>query len=263
VAGVSIETSELLFDHIRPTTPAPRKTMMPLVKTVFFTLDISARFLASCAVGKGTRQRCDELIDGYWRRIAATGNAQVSAEGRQHFNGEPCIVMSNHGSLLDIPALMATVPGSLRMVLKEELTRIPVWGQALVASGFIPIDRRDRAKAIAQLDKAKQMVRSGITVWISPEGTRARDRLLAPFKRGGFHLATDLGVPIIPAFIDGAQDVLPPDRLLANTDGKIVVRFGAPIVTSGVAIPLLMGQVRSAILSLSGRADDIDGERQR
>jgi 1-acyl-sn-glycerol-3-phosphate acyltransferase len=251
---------ELLHDRVRPQR-AVTTTAMPLVKTLFYTLDISARFLLSCAIGRGSRSRCDELIDGYWRRIACTGNSRLFAEGRHYFDavGGQCIVMSNHGSLLDIPSLMGAVPGSLRMVLKEELTRIPVWGQALVASGFIPINRSDRSKAIAQLEKAKEMVRSGITVWISPEGTRARNKMLAPFKRGGFHLAIDLGVPIIPAFIDGAQDILPPDRLLAMTEGEVVVRFGAPIATVDVPMAELMATVRAAILELSGRGQEIDG----
>ena len=78
------------------------------------------------------------------------------------------------------------------------------------------------------------MLRSGITVWISPEGTRARDGILAPFKRGGFYIAADLGVPIIPAYIDGAEAILPPDQWKVLSEGDVVVRFGAPIQTAGV-----------------------------
>ena len=252
---------ELLLDRARASTK-PFWTYMPVFKTLFYTLDISARFLLSILVGKGTRERADRLIDGYWRRIAQSGNARVWAQGRRHFTpGQPCIVMSNHGSLLDIPSLMATVPGSLRMVLKEELTRVPVWGQALVASGFIPINRKNREKAIAQLDKAKRMLRSGITVWISPEGTRARDKMLAPFKRGGFHLAIDLGVPIVPAFIDGAQEILPPDQWQILTEGDVVVRFGEAIDPSGMDVNTLIARVRTDILALSGRGELIDSER--
>ncbi len=251
---------ELLCDRVRPSTP-PFWSFLPVYKTLFYTLDISARFLIALLFGKGTRERADRLIAGYWRRIVVSGNARLWAEGRQHFvAGEPCIVMSNHGSLLDIPALMGAVPGSLRMVLKEELTRVPVWGQALVASGFIPINRKNREKAIAQLDKAKRMLRSGITVWISPEGTRARDGILAPFKRGGFYIAADLGVPIIPAYIDGAEAILPPDQWKVLSEGDVVVRFGAPIQTAGVEIGEVQARVRAAILALSGRAAEIDSE---
>jgi 1-acyl-sn-glycerol-3-phosphate acyltransferase len=166
--------------------------------------------------------------------------------------------MSNHGSLIDIPALMGTVPGSLRMVMKEELTKVPVWGQALVASGFVPVDRKNRDKAIAQLEKAKQMLSKGVSVWVSPEGTRSRDGKLAPFKKGGFHVAKDLGVPIIPAWIEGASDVLPPDSFVVRYDGTCTVSFGAPIATVGKTVDSLMTDVRAQILALSGKADEVD-----
>jgi 1-acyl-sn-glycerol-3-phosphate acyltransferase len=258
--GSPSPTAELLLPRVRP-RGQPFWTRMPVFKTVFYTLDISARFLLNLVVGKGTIACADRLIDGYWRRILQSGNADMWVEGRSHFApGQPFIVMSNHGSLLDIPALMGAVPTSLRMVLKQELTWLPVWGQALVASGFIPINRKNRAQAIAQLQKAKVMLSKGVTVWISPEGTRARDAKLAPFKRGGFHLASDLGVPIIPAYIEGAQHILPPDQLSVQTDCTLVVRFGAPIPTTGVEVPTLMAQVRAAILTLSKRAGEIDGE---
>jgi len=170
--------------------------------------------------------------------------------------------MSNHASLLDIPVMMGAIPGSMRMVMKEELTRVPVWGRALVASGFVPIDRKNRAKAIGQLEKAKAMLAQGLTLWVSPEGTRARDGKLAPFKKGGFHVALDLGVPIVPAFIDGAFGIIPPDQFVVIPDGEITVRFGKPIETAGLSkedLEHLMDDVREAILTLSGRRDEIDG----
>ncbi|HEY4223492.1 MAG TPA: lysophospholipid acyltransferase family protein, partial [Myxococcota bacterium] len=195
----------------------------------------------------------------YWRRIFKSGNCLLQRTGNENFAaGQPYVVMSNHGSLIDIPALMGTVPGSLRMVMKEELTKVPVWGQALVASGFVPVDRKNRDKAIAQLEKAKQMLSKGVSVWVSPEGTRSRDGKLAPFKKGGFHVAKDLGVPIIPAWIEGASDVLPPDSFVVRYDGTCTVSFGAPIATVGKTVDSLMTDVRAQILALSGKADEVD-----
>lgn len=261
------------LEVLLPAKQAPslprREDRMPLYKTIFYTLDISARFLLRTLVGKGSVEAADRLIDGYWRRILKSGNATLRVSGRHHFEpGKPYVVMSNHGSLLDIPCMMGAVPGSLRMVTKEELTKLPVWGQALVASGFVPVDRKNREKAIAQLEKAKEMLHKGVSIWISPEGTRARDGMLAPFKKGGFHVAVDLGVPIIPAWIEGAQDVIPPDQFVARYDGTCTVRFGAPIPTAGrgadkESLEKLMADVRSAILQLSGRPHEVDALLQQ
>jgi 1-acyl-sn-glycerol-3-phosphate acyltransferase len=256
----------MLLEHRRPVGEGVA-SRMPVFKTMLYTLDISSRFLVNAAVGKGTVACADRLIDGYWRRILSSGNAELRAIGRRHFEpGKPYIVMSNHASLLDIPVMMGAIPGSMRMVMKEELTRVPVWGQALVASGFVPIDRKNRTKAIGQLERAKAMLTKGVTLWVSPEGTRARDGKLAAFKKGGFHVALDLGVPIIPAFIDGAFGIIPPDQFVVLPDGEITVRFGAPIETRGRSkddLEPLMDTVRDAILELSGRRDEIDGAPRR
>jgi 1-acyl-sn-glycerol-3-phosphate acyltransferase len=249
---------EVLLEHARTPDgrPADRR---PVWRSILYTLDISVRFLAAAALGRGSVAAGDKLIAGYWPRILRAGNARLAVVGREHFPpGQPCVVMSNHSSLLDIPALMGAVPGSLRMVMKEELSRVPVWGRALVASGFIAIDRKDRAKAIAQLDKAKRVLQQGVHVWVAPEGTRSRTGVLGAFKKGGFHVAVDLGVPIVPAWIEGAHDVIPPDQFVVGYDGELEVRFGPPIPTAGLAkedLEGLMEQVRLAIVALSERDD--------
>jgi 1-acyl-sn-glycerol-3-phosphate acyltransferase len=247
----------VLQDHIRPAGAQARRDVLPILRTVLYTLDISARFLASAAIGRGTVARGDELLDGYWRRIFQSGNARLVVEGREHFDGRPTVVASNHTSLLDIPALMGAVPGSMRMVLKEELTKLPVWGPALVKSGFIPVSRGTREKAVDQLAEAERIHDAGVHVWIAPEGTRSRSGELLPFKKGAFHLARSLGAPIIPTWIEGAAAIVPPNRFDASYDGTVTVRFGAPIEpvasTQRRSVEELMSETRRAILDLGGR----------
>jgi 1-acyl-sn-glycerol-3-phosphate acyltransferase len=243
----------VLQDRIEPVRGEPRWDRSPLVKTVFYTLDISARFLAASAVGRGSIALADRLLDGYWRRIFQSGNARLLVEGREHFDGRPAVVMSNHRSLLDIPALMGAVPGSLRMVMKEELTRVPIWGAALVKSGFIPVRRGSKEKAIEQLAVAERELGRGVHVWIAPEGTRSRTGALLPFKKGGFHLAASLRAPIVPAWIEGTATTVPPDELRARRDSTVVVRFGRPIETvPRRSADELVAEVRASMLALAG-----------
>jgi 1-acyl-sn-glycerol-3-phosphate acyltransferase len=254
-------TSTLLLDHAHP--PEHRRAdRRPALQAVLSTLDISVRFLAAAAVGRGTIATAEKLIAGYWPRVLGAGNARLSVQGREHFPpGQACVVMSNHASLLDIPALMGAVPGPVRMVTKQELTRVPIWGQALVASGFIALDRRDRARAIAQLEKAKAVLRQGVHVWIAPEGTRTRTGVLGAFKKGGFHVALDLGVPIIPTWIEGTRDIIAPDSFVVRYDGDVEVRFGPPIPTAGLTkddLEGLMEQVRLAMVALSSSTTATD-----
>lgn len=245
----------VLQDRVRPVRGQPRRDVLPVLKTALYTLDISARFLVAASLGRGSIATGDRLLDGYWRRIFQSGNARLVVEGREHFDGRPTVVMSNHTSILDIPALMGAIPGSMRMVLKQELTRVPIWGPALVGSGFVPVERGSKEKAIEQLGRASRVFERGVHIWIAPEGTRSRSGSLLPFKKGGFHLARDLGAPIVPAWIEGASAIIPPSGYTAAHDGTVLVRFGPPIETRGrdVGVDELVEEVRAAMMALGAR----------
>jgi 1-acyl-sn-glycerol-3-phosphate acyltransferase len=249
----------VIQDHVRPIDGGDRRDSLPVLKSALYTLDISVRFLAAATIGRDSVEYGDRLLEGYWRRIFQSGNARLMVEGREHFDGRPAIVVSNHSSMLDIPALMGAVPGSLRMVLKEELTKVPIWGPALLKSGFVPV-RRGTKEAISQLAEAERVFARGVHIWIAPEGTRSRTGELLPFKKGAFHLARSLGAPIIPTWIDGTSRIVPPDRLTAGYDLSVLVRFGPPIVAGMDGrlrdVDDLVAEVRAAMLALrSGRAD--------
>jgi 1-acyl-sn-glycerol-3-phosphate acyltransferase len=256
---------EMLLDHHRPVRAAPPIDSGPIWRAALYTLDISIRFLIAGLFNQGTIARGDALIDGYWRRIFRSGNARLMREGVEHFSGQPTIVMSNHTSLLDIPSLMGAIPGTMRMVTKEELCKLPIWGKALVKSGFVPVLRgskeglvvssRERSeKAIEQLNVAKSVFHRGVHIWISPEGTRSRTGVLQAFKKGGFHLARDLDAAIMPAWIDGASAIVPPDSLKAHHDGTVTVRFGPPVPPDpNRSLEETMAVVRTRLESLAVR----------
>jgi 1-acyl-sn-glycerol-3-phosphate acyltransferase len=252
-----VTTRQVLLDPPKPR--AGQVSRWPVLQAVGYTLNISTRFLLSMAAGNGTVARYDQLIEWYWRKILTAGQLSLVVHGREHFTrGGAHVVMSNHSSLLDIPLMMASVPGSVRFVTKEELTRIPIWGHALLASGYIPISRNNRERAIQQLEKAKVVLRQGLNVWVSPEGTRGRTGELGPFKKGGFHTALGLGVPVVPAWIEGAFGIIPPRQFGVTFGGSATVRFGPPIETEGRSkedLAPLMDEVRRAMVALSGRPD--------
>ena len=136
--------------------PSRAPSRVPIWLTAAYTLKISMHFMSLRLMGQGSVEHGDELLGWWARKILAAGNVGLKVSGQQHFVANtPYVVMSNHRSLIDIPALFLAVPPSLRMVLKQELTRIPIWGRALVASGFVPVDRGNIARARAQLEEAK------------------------------------------------------------------------------------------------------------
>lgn len=148
---------------------------------------------------------------------------------------QPCVYVANHQSQFDIPALVLAMPADFRVVAKRELLYVPIFGWVLWLAGFIFIDRADRDRAIQSLERAQRTLRRGTSVVVFAEGTRSPDGRLLPFKKGGFILALQAGVPIVPVAIRGGRQVLPKGALRIRP-GDIDVIFGAPVATSSYTL---------------------------
>jgi 1-acyl-sn-glycerol-3-phosphate acyltransferase len=111
------------------------------------------------------------------------------------------------------------------MIAKKELFRVPIFGNALAAAGFIAIDRGNTESAIRNLERARSLLESGTHVWIAPEGTRSVTGQLLPFKKGGFHLAFESELPILPVTLSGTRDVLPAHGVLSHRGARVRVTF--------------------------------------
>jgi 1-acyl-sn-glycerol-3-phosphate acyltransferase len=136
--------------------------------------------------------------------------------------------MANHQSLFDIPAMLAAVPVPVRFLAKRSLFRIPVFGWALGAAGFVPIDRIDRSRAKEAFRLALGSLQEGVAIVVFPEETRSLDGMIRPFSRGGFLMALKARSPIVPVGIHGTLRVRRKGRLLVDP-AEVEVAFGDPI----------------------------------
>lgn len=171
--------------------------------------------------------------------------------------GKRYMVMSNHRSHFDIPLIAFIVPGSVRMLGKKELFKVPIWGRAMRHGEFISIDRSDLEQAKKDLAFAREKLESGIVLWISPEGTRSRTGKLGPFKKGGIRIAIESGATIIPMGIQGTENVLKPKTLDFFLDQDVTINVGTPIEASRFDIDHrdeLLEELRASIAELCGEA---------
>lgn len=247
-----------------------RPSLWPFAKVVASTLVVSARIVVHDRLGDLRPDDIDRWLVGWHQGVFRAGDGTITTEGIAHVadaargpedvvaGKRSYVVMTNHQSLLDVPSVIATFPGRIRMVGKYELGELPIWGQAMKAAGIVFVDRGNRAQSVAALDGAKAQLRAGTSIWIAPEGTRSRDGTLLPLKKGGFHLALQLGVPIVPAWITGTREIIHPSGFGVVTGGHVVVRYGPPISTHTAAGPkdlaTLMDETRTALLTLSTKA---------
>lgn len=178
------------------------------------------------------RQKLNETITAWARSLLNIIQLKydiIDSHHIQFHSQTPYIFMSNHLSLYDIPLLLVSLPGTVRMVAKKELFKVPLWGNAMQQSDFVSIDRENATQAVKDLECAAQKMREGIRLWIAPEGTRSRDGQLHAFKKGAFNLAIQTGAIIIPVTIIGTDQILPAKTWNFHLGQKALVHLGAPI----------------------------------
>jgi 1-acyl-sn-glycerol-3-phosphate acyltransferase len=204
-----------------------------------------------------------ELRLAWWsKKLLADAEISLEVIGREHAGDgrEPLVVMSNHQSLYDVPVLFQCGLGRIRMVTKAELFKVPIWGRAMEAAGFIRIDRHDRAQAVGALrDQGASLLSAGTRVWIAPEGTRSRTGQLGPFKSGGFRIALELGTRILPIAIEGTRAVLPAQGFVVQTGKQVKVTLLPAIDPAAYGEARrreLMADVRRVIAGALGQAVD-------
>jgi len=161
---------------------------------------------------------------------------RLEVSGLEHVAGDrPTLYCINHRSNVDVVAFEALFPRCprLRGLYKAEMGRLPVLGRALRLVGFVPVERSNRASAIASVDAAAERLRAGDSFLIAPEGTRARTGELLPFKKGGFVMAIKAQAPVVPVALHGTAEAMPRGRFWVKPC-VIRVEVGEPIPTAGL-----------------------------
>ena len=141
--------------------------------------------------------------------IRAAG-IRVRIEGAENIPaGQSCIFLSNHVSNLDPPILLPAIPGMCSVFLKKSLMKIPFVGIAMRMAKYVPVSRgHSRSEAEQSVAIAADALRSGMHIFIFPEGTRSTDGNLLPFKKGAFFLAADTNAPMVPIVIKGTAQMM-------------------------------------------------------
>jgi len=139
------------------------------------------------------------------------------------------VFMANHLSYLDAPLIMLAIPQNVRAILKKTILRLPVIGLAMKLVEFVPVDRTGTNTGKKSIEKAIRLMREKkYSFLIFPEGTRSPHGKLQALRRGGFFLAINSGVPIIPLTIQGTFNLMPKGGFWIRR-GIIRIEFFAPV----------------------------------
>jgi long-chain acyl-CoA synthetase len=131
----------------------------------------------------------------------------------ERLNPANVIIVANHQSLLDTPVLINLIPFARRnqvfLIGKKEVFLLRY---LFAGAPVLFVDRT--GNVVPSLKAAADVLSSGRSLIIFPEGTRTRDGALGKFKSGAAYLAMHLDKKIIPVTVRGAFEIMPPGRLL-------------------------------------------------
>jgi 1-acyl-sn-glycerol-3-phosphate acyltransferase len=143
-----------------------------------------------------------------------------------------CVIAANHTSFWDFfavaqfPYLRLGRP--VRILAKESLFRVPLFGRLMARTGCIPVDRGNGGDALVH---AVTSLHAGEVVLVLPEATISRSFDLLPFKHGAARMARTAGVPLVPAVSWGSHRFFTTGRRPRwSWQLPVTVRFGEPLV---------------------------------
>ena len=211
-----------------------------LVLLVFDLLQRPARMLG--------RRPHEIVVNGLQRSLVASlrlcGTRLLVERAGGLEDGRPCLFVSNHQSMLDIPILGTVLSRHfLKFVSKRELAQrwIPSISYNLRRGGNALIDRSDRADAVEAIRRLGQeeVAGRGVSAVIFPEGTRARGGTLGSFRPQGTLalMAAAPEAPVVPIAIDDSWKLMRYGFRPVPFGTRVRVFIGSPIERSGTEDP--------------------------
>jgi len=192
-------------------------------------------------------------LKGVCRSLVWICGIRVTFSGGENFtSGRQYLLMMNHVNILDGFVFYSSFPGWARGIEEESHFDWPVYGWVIRRMGQVPVSRKSGIKAMESLRRAAELIRAQreFSFMVLPEGTRSRNGKLGPFKKGGFLLALETGLDILPLVQKGAFRVNRRGSLLIRP-GRVEFVIEKPISTQGYSrenIAELMDKVRNVYL---------------
>lgn len=198
----------------------PRPKKLPLASRIFSNCVQAPAFFAATAFFGSLSLlvslfeksgRLQHRIAQVWARtsvfISAAPVTIIGAEKlRKH---DVAVYACNHLSYMDTPVIFSSLPFQFRIVARHDLWKLPFIGWYLRRSGQVAVNVDNPRASISSLGSAVKTLKSGMPLFIFPEGGRSESGHLQPFLNGPAFMAIRAQVPVVPMALIGTHELLP------------------------------------------------------
>ena len=200
---------------------------------LFLTLSIPV-ILVELLIGKFNpdlkNKQCLGIVQWAFRVILWMAGVKVTTIGEENIPvGEPVLYVGNHRSYFDILITYVRVKGLTGYMSKMEVKRIPLLRDWMKALHCQFIDRTDVKQGLKVILDCIELIKTGISVCVFPEGTRNREEgTFLPFHEGSFKIATKTNCAIVPMTLNNAGAIFE-DHIPFVKKTHVVLEYGKPI----------------------------------
>ena len=195
------------------------------VEWIIGHFNLSAKHKSSLAMVKWAFRCCLFFAD---TKITVLGKENVPTD-------KAVLYVANHRSYFDIIINYTLVPSLTGFVSKIEMIHWPILRTWMKNVNCLFLDRNDIRQGMQTILSGVEKIKSGISMFIFPEGTRNKvDDTFLPFKGGSFKMAEKAGCAIIPIAINNSGQVFE-DHLPKIKKAHVVLEFGKPIETASLS----------------------------
>ncbi|KAB3534471.1 1-acyl-sn-glycerol-3-phosphate acyltransferase [Alkaliphilus pronyensis] len=170
------------------------------------------------------KRRFTQNIAHKWsKKLVALTGSNIEVMGVNNIPDGPVLFVSNHQGNFDIPLLLSNLPKSIGFVAKIELKKMPIINRWMELLECVFIDRKDLRQSLRAITRAIEVLKSGQSIVIFPEGTRSKGNEIQPFKPGSLRMAAKADVPIVPITIKGSYKILEATNKINPADVQIII----------------------------------------
>lgn len=200
---------------------------------VLATIITAVTVMIGCLVGN--RKFWGYYPPHYWSKLAcrlALCRIKVVRHGELDPN-KSYVFVPNHQGAFDIFLIYGYLNQNIKWVQKQELRKLPFVGKASEIAGHVFVDQSNLKSMKDTISKAQSQLGEGSSMVIFPEGARTKTGKMGRFKRGGFIIAKEMNLEIVPVTVNGPFDLMKIGTYLINP-GKLELIVHQPIPTDNL-----------------------------